>query len=148
MRKLLVVLVLLLVAVPGFAAKSKDKDKFKTRKSKSFEARIAAPAEYAGTYRGPSEHHTIQLQMSGGSLRGVYRELGRVAKLSPLAIDGADFTAVALFDDGTRRDLTGSFAVRILNGERAPGLRLQDVHVEGHGPVDTFFVLTSPPSLQ
>lgn len=139
MRKLIVVLVLLL-AVPAFAAKSKNKVKHK-----SFAPWTATLAEYAGTYRGPSDEHSLELQVSGSSLRGVYRENGRVAKVSPLTIDGTDFTAIAVFADGTRRELHGAFAIRNLNGVRAAGLRLRDVQVEGFGVIDTFFELTTSP---
>jgi hypothetical protein len=135
MRKPIVVLVLLL-AVTASAAKSKNKVK-----QKSYEPWLAELAGYAGTYRGPSPAHILELQLSNGVLRGIYRENGRVARVSPLTLTGPEFSALAVFDDGSRRELRGSFAIRILNGERAVGLRLKDVEIAGMGPVNTFFVL-------
>lgn len=136
MRKLIVLFALLLV-VPAFAGKQK----FKNKKQKSFEPVVAAASEYAGSYRGPSERHTLELEVVGGALRGTYREEGRVASVEQVSLSGADLIAAATFDDGSVRTLDITFANRVLNGERAFGLRMKDVHVGGMDqPINTFFI--------
>jgi hypothetical protein len=74
-----------------------------------------------------------------GKLRGNYVELGRVAVLNAIQVNGADFSASASFDDGSYKTIHGSFANRVLNGRSAFGARLKNVPVEGMGAVDTFF---------
>jgi hypothetical protein len=135
MRKLMVLFALLLV-VPAFAGKQK----FKNKKQKSFEPVVAAASQYAGSYRGPSERHSLELESTGGVLRGTYREEGRVASVEQVSLIGAELTAAARFDDGGFRILNITFANRVLNGERAFGLRMKDVHVGGMDqPINTFF---------
>jgi hypothetical protein len=134
MRKLTILLVLLLVAATAHAAKNKNK-----HKDKRFEPAVREMAQYAGSYRGPSEVHGLVLDVRNGRLSGTYVELGRVAVLHDFVLDGADFTATASFDDGSSRQISGSFAIRILNGETAFGARLHDVWVEGFGVINTFF---------
>lgn len=134
MRKLAIAL-LIVVASASYA----DKVKSKAPKDKRFEPAVKAAADYAGSYRGPSESYGLILEMHGGKLSGNYVELGRVAVLAPLTIDGANFTVIASFDDGSSRTIKGSFANRVFNGVRSFGVRMQDVPVEGFGAIDTFF---------
>lgn len=134
MRKLAVALVILLVASASYGAKNKSKVK-----EKRFEPVVKAVADYAGSYRGPDASYGLILESSNGKLHGNYVEMGRVAVLSPIEVEGAQFTATASFDDGSYRIITGSFANRILNGKTAFGARLYDVPVEGLGVVDPFF---------
>ena len=133
MRKLAVAL-LILVASASYADKVKTKSK-----EKRFEPVAKAAAEYAGSYRGPSESYGLVLELRDGKLSGTYVEQGRVAVLTPIQLNGSDFTTTASFDDGSWRTLEGSFANRILNGDRAFGIRVHDVPVEGMGAIDTFF---------
>jgi hypothetical protein len=134
MRKLIAVL-LIVVASASYAEKVKSKSK-----DKRFEPVVRAAAEYAGSYRGPSESYGLVLEVApDGKLRGNYVELGRVAVLHNIEVNGAEFTARASFDDGSWRTISGSFANRILNGNVAFGARVTGVLVEGMGPVDTFF---------
>jgi len=133
MRKLAIAL-LILVASASYADKVKSK-----HKEKRFEPAPKAAAEYAGSYRGPAEDYGLVLEMHDGKLGGTYVEMGRVAILGPIVVDGADFTATASFDDGSWRTVTGSFATRILNGNRAFGVRLYDIPVAGLGVADPFF---------
>jgi hypothetical protein len=135
MRRLIVVVMLVatssLYAGTGKAAKSK---------SKSFESVAVQASAAAGSYRGPAESYGLVLELaSDGSLRGNYVEMGRVAVLNAIALNGSQFTARASFDDGSSRTITGSFANRVLNGTRAFGLHLHEVPVEGFGQIDTFF---------
>ncbi|HEX2121364.1 MAG TPA: hypothetical protein VHL59_06960 [Thermoanaerobaculia bacterium] len=134
MRKLAVALVILLVASASYGAKNKAKVK-----EKRFEPVVKSAADYAGSYRGPDASYGLILESSNGKLHGNYVEMGRVAVLSPIEVDGAEFKAMASFDDGSSRTITGSFANRILNGKTAFGARLYDVPVEGLGIVDPFF---------
>jgi len=93
-----------------------------------------------GSYRGPAESYGLVLELSqDGTLRGNYVEMGRVAVLNNIALNGSEFTARASFDDGSSRTITGSFANRILNGASAFGIRMRAVPVEGFGQIDTFF---------
>jgi hypothetical protein len=134
MKKLIAV-VLILVASAAYAEKVKSKSK-----DKRFEPAIRTVAEYAGNYRGPSESYGLVLEVApDGKLRGNYVELGRVAVLHSIEVNGAQFTARASFDDGSWRTISGSFANRILNGSTAFGARVSGVLVEGMGKVDTFF---------
>lgn len=133
MRKLAIAL-MIVVASAAYAEKVKTKVK-----DKRFEPVTKAMAEYAGSYRGPSESYGLVLEVHDGKLSGNYVELGRVAVLSPLTIDGPNFTTTASFDDGSSRTIEGSFADRILNGVRAFGVRMNDIPVEGNGLVNTFF---------
>jgi hypothetical protein len=135
MRRIAAVM-LIVVATASYA----DKDKSSKVKDKRFEAVAAAAAAVTGSYRGPSESYGLVLELSpDGTLRGNYVEMGSVAVLNAIRIEGDQLTARASFDDGSTRTLTGSFANRILNGRSAFGLRLRAVPVEGLGPVDTFF---------
>ncbi|HKR63175.1 MAG TPA: hypothetical protein VJZ00_05530 [Thermoanaerobaculia bacterium] len=134
MRKLAAV-VLMIVASVSYADKAKSKFK-----DKRFEPVVRSASEYAGSYRGPDESYGLVLEVApDGKLRGNYVELGRVAVLHAIQVNGADFTARASFDDGSLRTLRGSFAMRTLNGATAFGARVHDVKVEGMGEVDTFF---------
>lgn len=135
MRKLAAVL-MVVVAFTSYAEKAKAA---KT-KEKRFEAVLMTPGATAGNYRGPSESYGLVIdQASNGLLRGNYVEMGRVAVLNDIRINGASFTAAASFDDGSHRLLSGSFANRVLNGQRAFGVRMTGVPVEGFGLTDTFF---------
>ena len=137
MRKLGAVL-LIAVAFASYADKTKaPKNK---QKEKRFEAVAIQAPDAAGSYRGPAESYGLVLELADdGALRGNYVEMGRVAVLSAIKLDGADFTAQASFDDGSSRTLTGSFANRVLNGKSAFGVRLHDIPVEDMGLIDTFF---------
>jgi hypothetical protein len=135
MRKLAVVL-LIVITTASYAQKDK---KWKS-KDKRFEPVAVEASAIAGSYRGPAESYGLVLERAGdGRLRGNYVEMGRVAVLNAIVLNGAEFTARASFDDGSSRTITGSFANRILNGSTAFGLRMRSVPVEGMGVVDTFF---------
>jgi hypothetical protein len=139
MRKLVAVL-LIVVASAAYAEKVKSKSK-----DKRFDPVVRTAAEYAGSYRGPSESYGLVLEVApDGKLRGNYVELGRVAVLHAIEVNGAEFTARASFDDGSWRTISGSFANRTLNGTVAFGARVSGVLVEGLGPVDTFFERLGP----
>jgi hypothetical protein len=134
MKKLVAVL-LIVVASASYAEKVKSKSK-----DKHFEPVVRSVADYAGSYGGPSESYGLVLEVApDGKLRGNYVELGRVAVLHAIEVNGATFTARASFDDGSWRTISGSFANRVLNGKVAFGARVNGVLVEGMGPVDTFF---------
>ena len=137
MRKLAAVL-LVIVASVAFADKGKA-PKSKS-KSKSFEAVAVQAANVVGSYRGPAESYGLVLELApNGTLRGNYVEMGRVAVLNAIQVNGAEFTARASFDDGSLQVISGSFANRNLNGVRAFGVRMYNVPVEGFGRIDTFF---------
>lgn len=134
MRKLAVVL-MIVVASASYAEKVKSKSK-----EKRFEPVVKAAAAYAGSYRGPSETYGLVLEAGrNGTLHGTYVESGRIAVLTPIEFDGANFTATASFADGSWRMLSGTFANRVLNGKTAFGVRVKDVLVEDMGAIDTFF---------
>jgi hypothetical protein len=135
MRKLATVVLLLFVAAVALADKPKSKSK-----DKRFEPVSRSAAALAGAYRGPSEAYGLIFDVApDGKLRGNYVELGRVAVLNGIEVNGADFTARASFDNGTLKTIRGSFANRVLNGRTAFGARVTNVEVEGMGAVDTFF---------
>ncbi|HYC60447.1 MAG TPA: hypothetical protein VEK79_12860 [Thermoanaerobaculia bacterium] len=133
--KKLVAVMLIVVASAAYAEKVKSKSK-----DKQFEPVVRAAAEYAGSYRGPDASYGLILEVApDGSLRGNYVELGRVAVLHAIVVDGSNFTARASFDDGSWRTISGSFGKRSLNGVVAFGARVSGVIVEGMGRVETFF---------
>src|SRR5687767_5976428 len=132
MRKLAaVILIVLASAASAEKVKSKNKDK-------RFEPVVREVPAYAGSYRGPSESYGLVLELApDGKLRGNYVELGHVAVLHSIELNGAEFSARASFDDGSWRTISGSFANRIFNGNTAFGARIHDVQVEGYGRIDT-----------
>src|SRR5688500_10447815 len=135
MRKFGVVL-LIVVAFASYA----DKGKAPKTKSKRFEAVTVQAPEVTGSYRGPAESYGLILELSDdGALRGNYVEMGRVAVLNAIVLNGAEFTARANFDDGSSRTITGTFSNRVLNGKTAFGLRMHAVPIEAFGVVETFF---------
>ena len=135
MRKL-AALLLIVVAAATYA----DKDKKWKSKDKRFEPVAVEASTITGSYRGPAESYGLVLEVANdGTLRGNYVEMGRVAVLNAIVLDGAEFTARASFDDGSSRTITGSFANRVLNGSTAFGIRMREVPVDGMGVVDTFF---------
>lgn len=135
MRKLGAVL-LIAIAFASYA----DKGKAPKSKDKRFEAVAVQASTVTGSYRGPAESYGLVLELGDdGALRGNYVEMGRVAVLNAIELDGSEFTARASFDDGSSRTITGSFANRVLNGTTAFGLRMRAVPVEDMGQVDTFF---------
>ena len=106
MRKLAAVM-LVIVASVAFADKGKA-PKSKS-KSKSFEAVAVQAANVVGSYRGPAESYGLVLELSpDGTLRGNYVEMGRVAVLNAIQLNGSEFTARASFDDGSLRVISGS----------------------------------------
>jgi len=134
MRKLAIAF-MILIASAAYSEKVKNKVK-----EKRFEPVVAkAAAEFAGSYRGPSESYGLVLELRNGTLSGNYVEMGRIAVLGPVKLNGSDFTATVSFDDGSYRTIEGSFANRVLNGVRAFGIRINDVPVEGLGAINTFF---------
>lgn len=135
MRKLGTVL-LIVIAFASYA----DKAKRSKSKDKRFEAVTVQASAVTGSYRGPAESYGLVLEVgTDGALRGNYVEMGRVAVLNAIVVDGAEFVARASFDDGSSRTIKGSFANRILNETTTFGLRLHAVPIEGMGVVDTFF---------
>ena len=139
MRRVTTAVLLLALTSSLFAGTGKA-GKAPKVKDKRFEAVAVQVSDIVGSYRGPAESYGLVLERaSEGTLRGNYVELGRVAVLNSIVLNGAEFTARASFDDGSSRTITGSFARRILNGSTAFGLRMREVPVEGHGPIDTFF---------
>ena len=137
MRKLGAVLLIAVAfasyADKGKASKAKNKDK-------RFEAVAVQASAATGSYRGPAESYGLVLELGNdGALRGNYVEMGRVAVLDAIVLEGAEFTARASFDDGSSRTITGSFANRVLNGTTAFGLRMNAIPVQDMGVVNTFF---------
>lgn len=136
MRRVIAVL-LVVVTSSLYAAKDKKEEK---AKDKRFEPVAVEASSVAGSYRGPAESYGLVLEVgSDGKLRGNYVEMGRVAVLNAIVLNGSDFTARASFDDGSWRPITGSFANRVVNGTTAFGLRMHAVPVEDLGRIETFF---------
>jgi hypothetical protein len=137
MHKVTAVLLLVLTSSLYAGAKAPKAPKFK---DKRFEPVTVQASQIAGNYRGPAESYGLVLELTkDGTLRGNYVEMGRVAVLNAITLNGSEFTARASFDDGSTRTIKGSFANRILNGATAFGIRMYAVPVEGLDVVDTFF---------
>jgi hypothetical protein len=141
MRRVIAVLLLILMSsIPAAAEKAHKESKASKSKDKRFESVAVQLSTITGSYRGPAESYGLILEAApNGVLHGNYVEMGRVAVLDTIRLEGAEFTARANFDDGSTRTITGSFAKRTMNGETAFGLRMRDVPVEGFGAIDTFF---------
>ena len=139
MRRLTAVLLVVLAASLTVEAQKASKTG-KAAKEKRFDSVAVQPSTAIGSYLGPSESYGLVLELtSDGKLRGNYVELGHVAVLDAIQLNGAEFTARASFDDGNSRIITGSFANRIRNGTTAFGIVIREVPVEGAGLVQTFF---------
>lgn len=135
MRKVAAV-VLVLFAFASYAGKGKGVKV----KEKRFEPVVVEASGVIGSYRGPAESYGLILDLApDGTLRGNYVEMGRVAVLNAIVLDGAELTARASFDDGSSRTISGTVANRVRNGATAFGIRMRAVPVEGMGAVDTFF---------
>jgi len=135
MRKVAAVL-LIVIATASYAGKNKAPKS----KDKRFEPVAVESSSITGSYRGPAESYGLVLELAAdGSVRGNYVEMGRVAVLHAITLNGAAFTARASFDDGSSRTITGSFANRVKNGSTTFGIRMHAVPVDGMGAVDTFF---------
>ena len=132
MRKLVAVL----LVVIAFTADAKNKNKVK---EKRFEPVSVEAPMIVGSYRGPSEAYRVELELHQGTLRGSYLEQGRDAVLTDILIDEDRFSALARFEDGSTRTIRGSFAMRVLNGVTAFGLRIFDLPLEDMGVIHTFF---------
>ena len=133
MRKL-GALLLICVAFSSFA-ETRTKSK-----NKQFVSVEVGASGAIGSYRGPAEAYGLILEMgSDGVLRGNYVEMGRVAVLNAIVLNGAEFTARASFADGTYRTIRGTFTKRVLNGKAAFGVRMRSIPIEDLGPADTFF---------
>jgi len=138
MRKVLAAV--LLVGMAWSVTAAEKQQKASKVKDKRFETIAVAASGVSGNYRGPAESYGLVLELAdNGSLRGNYVEMGRVAVLHAIVLNGAEFTARASFDDGTSRLIHGTFANRVLNGAKAFGLHMRSVPVEGMGSIDTFF---------
>ena len=96
MKKLLVAL-MIVVATTAFAAPPTP---------------VMKAVDYTGSYRGPDASYGLVLETRNGRLHGNYVESGRLAVLSPIQMNGAEFTATASFDDGTYRTISGTFTTR------------------------------------
>jgi hypothetical protein len=68
--------------------------------------------DYTGSYKGPDASYGLVLETRNGRLHGNYVESGRLAVLSPIEMNGAEFTATASFGDGTYRTISGTFTTR------------------------------------
>ena len=132
MRKVVAVL----LVVVAFTAAAKNKNKVK---EKRFEPVSVEASMVVGSYRGPSDAYHIALELHDGTLRGSYLEQGRDAVLTDIDIDEDRFTALARFHDGSTRTIRGSFAMRVLNGVTAFGLRVVDLPLQDMGVIHTFF---------
>ncbi len=139
MRRLSAVLLVVFMTSSLYAAGEKAAKGSKS-KEKRFDPIAVEASNAAGSYRGPAESYGLVLETAAnGMLRGNYVEMGRVAVLNAIELNGSEFTARASFDDGSSRTIKGSFANRVLNGTTAFGIRLHAVPVEGFGLTDTFF---------
>ena len=123
---LLLSVVLLFASVPASGQKEwKQKEgKQKKAKEKRFEEVVKQDARgYAGRYVGIEDSHWLDVSAdAGGRLTATLYEEGRAVALRDLRLDGARLTATKIYEDGRTAPFAGTFADRVLNGERAFGI--------------------------
>ncbi|MBD0371915.1 MAG: hypothetical protein ICV60_13830 [Pyrinomonadaceae bacterium] len=113
-RMLLIAMGLLLIsAAPAFAQKNKVKNK-----EKRFETVVKQTnADYAGRYAGFEEGFYIEVRVdSSGALAAISFEGEHRAELQNIKLEQGRMTATKVYEDGTRKEFTATFANRILNG--------------------------------
>ena len=111
MMKKLIVLALCLAALCPAQALAQKKIK---HKEKRFEpAARQNLRDYAGRYVGLEDSYVIEVSV------------------------GADVTATKVYENGKRAEFSATFAVRVLNGERAFGLLVKNITVELAGLTNT-----------
>lgn len=119
---LMAVGLVLISAAPGFAQKNKVKNK-----DKRFETVVKQTmADYAGRYTGFEEGFYIDVRVdSSGALSATSVEGSRRAELQNIRVEQGRITATKVYEDGTSREFTATFANRILNGASAFGMLLE-----------------------
>lgn len=128
MRKRVVAFALCLAALCcGQALAQKNK-----HKEKRFEP-VARQnlRDYAGRYVGIDENYWIEIGVGDdGRLVATSHEDGRTAELADIRVEGASVTATKVYGNGKRAEFVATFADRVLNGERAFGLLVENMQIE------------------
>ena len=116
---LCIVLGLALLVSPTAGRKAKFKEK-------SFEPSPRANVqEYAGHYVGIEPDWTVDVSFDAdGKLQVAVHEGKAAATLATPRIEGALLTGTKIYADGRRGVFSGEFCDRVLNGDRAFGLRV------------------------
>ncbi len=121
-------LLLLTIAGDTFAQKRKVKDK-------RYEP-AARPAlkDYEGRYTGIEGSYFIEIQFTqDGGLSITSYESERQAVLKDIRLTGAIITATKVYTDGATENFSGVFANRILNGQSAYGIIVDNMQVKVAG---------------
>ncbi|HEX8128332.1 MAG TPA: hypothetical protein VF527_04460 [Pyrinomonadaceae bacterium] len=127
---LLAVLALLSAAPVSGGQKFKNK-----KKEKRFEPVVKQRIEeYAGRYMGIMPDYYLEITAGAdGQLSIASQEGNRRATLSNIRIAGARLTATRVYADGATKEFEATFANRILNGESAFGILVENVEVPFDG---------------
>jgi ketosteroid isomerase-like protein len=123
-------LMLLLAAASGevFGQKKKYKDK------RYEPATRATVKDYEGKYVGVESSYWIDIFVSPeGKLSINSYEGERRATLNDIKLEGAIISAVKVYEDGGSENFSGVFANRILNGQSAFGIIVDNVQVKVSG---------------
>ena len=117
-----------LCAVPAGAQKFKNK-----KKEKRFEPVAKANvADYAGRYVGIVPDYYLEITAAGadGQLSVTSYEGRRRATLRGVRVEGARLTATRVYENGATKPFEATFANRILNGESAFGIMVENLNIE------------------
>ncbi len=128
---LVMTLMLLLTAASGevFAQKKKKV------KDKRFEPTVRASSkDYEGRYTGIEDSYFIEIELApDGGLSITSYEGEREAVLKDIRVAGAIITAIKIYTDGSAENFSGVFANRIMNGQSAFGIIVDNMQVKVAG---------------
>jgi hypothetical protein len=127
----LIVAVFALLALSCASQAGGQKLKYK-KKEKRFEPVVKANvADYAGHYVGIMPDYYLEISSGAdGQLSITSHEGRRHATLRGVRVEGARLTATRVYADGATKPFEATFANRILNGESAFGIIVENVNVE------------------
>jgi len=111
----------LLLIAAAFALPLAAKEKRKVKDKRFEPAPLARLSDAAGRYAGPDQHYVIELAFANGRLTGFMTLDGVRLTLTDITVAGSSFEATR----GSER-VRGRFMNRILNGESAFGLLLEE----------------------
>lgn len=125
---LALLLLFLTASGDGFAQKRKVKDKRYEPTTRH------ALVDYEGRYTGIEDSYFIEIALnSEGGLSITSYEGERQAVLKDIQVAGAIITATKVYTDGATENFAGVFANRILNGQSAFGIIVDNMQVKVAG---------------
>jgi ketosteroid isomerase-like protein len=133
-RSLLFILTLMLLATVSGEAFAQKKNKVKDKRYEPV-AR-AQVKDYEGKYVGVEDAYFLEIRVApGGEMSITSYEGERKATLKDIRLAGPIITATKIYTDSAMESFSGVFANRILNGDSAFGIIVDNVQVKLEGGV-------------